>query len=143
MNDDLSRSNGEKEGERGYRYRTREEWMEKLPPGTPISTSIFTRGFYYRDDVMRYRPSFWQEFRSSAARGFPLGDLFFKGMTLFLIFQPRCSLASLRTDFMLLDFSPSIVCFCNENNSCSGARPKSEGIEDRQSFCFRDPHDGD
>ena len=37
---------------------------------------------------MRYRPSFWQEFRSSAARGFPLGDLFFKGMTLFLIFQP-------------------------------------------------------
>ena len=89
VDNDLSRSNGEKEGERGYRYRTREEWMEKLPPGTPISTSIFTRGFYYRDDVMRYRPSFWQEFRSSAARGFPLGDLFFKGMTLFLIFQPN------------------------------------------------------
>ena len=88
VDNDLSRSNGEKEGERGYRYRTREEWMEKLPSGTPISTSIFTRGFYYRDDVMRYRPSFLQEFRSSAARGFPLGDLFFKGMTLFLIFQP-------------------------------------------------------
>ena len=89
VDNDLSRSNGEKEGERGYRYRTREEWMEKLPSGTPISTSIFTRGFYYRDDVMRYRPSFWQKYRSSATRGFPLEDLFFKGMTLFLIFQPN------------------------------------------------------
>lgn len=89
VDNDLSRSNGEKEGEKGYRYRTREEWMVKLPPGTPISTNIFTRGFYYRNNVMRYRPSFWQEYRSSAARGFPLGDLFFKGMTLFLIFQPN------------------------------------------------------
>ena len=36
VDNDLSRSNGEKEGERGYRYRTREEWMEKLPPGTKV-----------------------------------------------------------------------------------------------------------
>lgn len=66
-----------------------EECMARLPEDAPISTGIFTRGFYYTGTGIKYRSSFWAAWGVLGANGclFVIFDVLMK-----LVFFPSAML---------------------------------------------------